>query len=591
MLQKVKWIALFSALTLGANLLPAGANVIPTAAADKISPALQTAMNEAASGEKVPVYIWTEDVNHADVEQQVQASTQLSMSAIQIQQPKPEIDLASVSDPIEFEQKMGLCVAQTETVREQKRAMTDAEVEARREAYVSEYSAQNTKSLRRLNVQDEDILFQSQYSPMVVVNMSRDEIARASQNSAVTSMGLCETRTVMSESIDSCMETVEADLTVTSLTGYGVKIGQIEPGVPNASDTALGGKVTILSGSTDYDHATNVAKFLHAVAPDVQIYAIGTGGTTTLSSFCTKVESLLNQGVRVINMSAGIERSSSNADFWYSPYEQWVDHISGTHEVTFVKSAGNNKPDLNVTEPGLANNVITVGAIDDRETGGNLTDDCFYHLTCSGNGGDDGCAKPDLVAPGRYASNDIGTSYAAPIVAGLAAQMMEYDPTLKNRARAVKAILLACCDRKVIDLNGDVQETMDEGITAMQGAGVVNAMHMCTILVQQSYISGNFTGSSYMTEIGLSGVTNVAATWLRENGVSNHTSGNVTVSPYQNCDLYLYSPSGVQYDSRLNMSSTEMIYRDNLPNGVYDVQLHKRDGNTTRTIWFGIAWY
>ena len=49
--------------------------------------------------------------------------------------------------------------------------------------------------------------------------------------------------------------------------------------------------------------------------------------------------------------------------------------------------------------------------------------------------------------------------------------------------------------------------------------------------------------------------------------------------------------TGVQYDSRLNMSSTEMIYRDNMPSGVYDVQLHKRDGNTTRTIWFAIVWY
>ena len=57
----------------------------------------------------------------------------------------------------------------------------------------------------------------------------------------------------------------------------------------------------------------------------------------------------------------------------------------------------------------------------------------------------------------------------------------------------------------MIDPNGDVQETMDQGLTAMQGAGVVNAMHMCTILVQKSYISGNFTGASYMTEISLLG--------------------------------------------------------------------------------------
>ena len=126
-------------------------------------------------------------------------------------------------------------------------------------------------------------------------------------------------------------------------------------------------------------------------------------------------------------------------------------------------------------------------------------------------------------------------------------------------------------------------ETMSQGLTSEQGAGVVNALRMNDIIYQGSYFSGNFTGSSYMTEIGLSGVTNVAATWLRENGVSNHTSGNVTVAPYQNCDLYLYSPTGIQYDSRLNMSSTEMIYRDDLPSGVYDVQLHKRDGNATRT--------
>ena len=220
-----------------------------------------------------------------------------------------------------------------------------------------------------------------------------------------------------------------------------------------------------------------------------------------------------------------------------------------------------------------------------------MNDDIYFAKSDSGNGGDDGCAKPDLVAPGIADDGEIGTSFAAPIVTGLVAQMMDYEPSLMNRARPVKAILLASCDRKVIDINGDVQESMEQGLTAMQGAGVVNAMRMCTILVQQSYISSNFTSSSYMTEIGLSGVTNVAATWLRENGVSDHTSGNVWVAPYQNCDLYLYSPTGVQYDSRLNMSSTEMIYRDNMPSGVYDVQLHKRDGNTNRTIWFAIAWY
>ena len=103
-------------------------------------------------------------------------------------------------------------------------------------------------------------------------------------------------------------------------------------------------------------------------------------------------------------------------------------------------------PTVNIPEPGLAHNVITVGAINDNDTGSNLADDSFYYLTCSGNGGDDGCAKPDLVAPGTldryFDSKDnewkihVGTSYSTTvIVAGLAAQMMEYDHRASKTAR------------------------------------------------------------------------------------------------------------------------------------------------------------
>ena len=132
---------------------------------------------------------------------------------------------------------------------------------------------------------------------------------------------------------------------------------------------------------------------------------------------------------------------------------------------------------------------------------------------------------------------------------------------------------------------------MEEGLTAEQGAGVVNALRMYTILSQNKYMSGNFTSADFKTQISLKSPCNVSATWIRENGVSNHTSGSVSISAYQNLDLYLYSPTGEQLDSRLNMSSTEMVYRNNPTPGVYTVQLYKRDGNTNRTIWFALAWY
>ena len=81
-LHKVKMIALIIVLTLGVNLLPVGANVITAGNMEKISSALLTAMSEAGSGEKLPVYIWTQDVDHTQVERQVQAKTGLSAESL-----------------------------------------------------------------------------------------------------------------------------------------------------------------------------------------------------------------------------------------------------------------------------------------------------------------------------------------------------------------------------------------------------------------------------------------------------------------------------------------------------------------------------
>ena len=432
---------------------------------------------------------------------------------------------------------------------------------------------------------------------MMVVNMSEDEIIKASRSAAVVSLDLYKAIASKQNSRISSVQTVKADITCSSygLTGSGVKIGQIENGVPDASYDGLGGKVTVISGTYDM-HATDVAMVMHTVAPNAQIYSIGAVYPT---DYFSGIERLISYGVSVINMSAGWVDRGTGGDYWYSNIEKWFDHISGTHEVTVVNAAGNENIGSPIIEPGLAFNVITVGTIDDNETGNILSDDCLESYTSTANGDQVGCAKPDVLAPGTSYKGSIyngivipgGTSFAAPIVAGMAAQMMQYDSSLKNRARPVKAILSACCDRKVGNRKGGSPETMEEGLTAEQGAGVVNALRMYTILSQNKYMSGNFTSADFKTQISLKSPCNVSATWIRENGVSNHTSGSVSVSAYQNLDLYLYSPTGEQLDSRLNMSSTEMVYRNNPTPGVYTVQLYKRDGNTNRTIWFALAWY
>lgn len=599
--QKIKLSSLLLALTIGVNLLPISAHADNRInISDKISPQLQLAMEEAAPEEKLPVILWTQDIDHEQIARQVEIRTGLTIDNIQLDATKSldsnqieQMFLPTTSDA-QAKEQMETLLEETEAIREQKRVMADTYVAQKRSAYTTAYHSENTKKLRSLKVSENDVVFQSEYSPMMVVNMSEDEIAKASRSAAVLSLDLCREVEVENQTVASSVQTVKANTTCWTygLTGNGVKIGQIEVGVPNTSDSELGGKVIAINGSID-EHATNVAKFMHAVAPDAQIYSIGLGENIYLSQFYSSVETLLSYGVSVINMSASWPRTNSG-DYWYSSAEQWLDHISGTHEATFVQVAGNTGNGMDIKDPGLACNIITVGAINDNHTGNTLTDDWLYEGSASGNGGSDGCAKPDVLAPGTLSRSNnvdrIGTSYAAPIVAGLAAQMMQYDSSLKTRARPVKAILSACCDRKVSSKRG-VVETMEEGLTPEQGAGVVNALRMYTILSQNKYMSGNFTSEDFKTQIFLKSPCNVSATWIRENGVSNHTSGSVGVSAYQNLDLYLYSPTGEQLDSLVNMSYTEMVYRNNPTPGVYTVQLYKRDGNTNRTIWFALAWY
>ena len=149
--------------------------------------------------------------------------------------------------------------------------------------------------------------------------------------------------------------------------------------------------------------------------------------------------------------------------------------------------------------------------------------------------------------------------------------MMEYDTTLKSRAETVKAIIMACCDRKV---SSDNIETMEEGLTEEQGAGVVNAMRMCTILVNESYVTGSFTDTLHNIDFSPYAVGNVATAYRRANTISSsvsHTSGSVNIWSYINVDMHFCPLTGNGFTSNLVLSSTEVAYMDSVTTGTYTV--------------------
>ncbi len=184
----------------------------------------------------------------------------------------------------------------------------------------------------------------------------------------------------------------------------------------------------------------------------------------------------VDNGAKVINMSFGKS---------FSPQKQWVDSAfvyAASKDVLLVHSAGNDGKNIDSTESypstdflngGHATNVITVGASGDISIINN-------YVASFSNYGKQGV---DVFAPGseiysclpngnKYGFLD-GTSMASPVVAGIAALLRSYYPTLT--AIETKKII----EESVTPLDSNVTKpSTDEAVKLSdlcRSGGVVNA--------------------------------------------------------------------------------------------------------------------
>ena len=233
------------------------------------------------------------------------------------------------------------------------------------------------------------------------------------------------------------------DMTQINLTGtHVVMVGdsQNEPVSPHA--TAV---TTVLAGAT---RTVNGSSYT-GVVPNNRIYYAA--GNRVGDLFTDRLNALIGVGCKIINLSFMIGTPNPNdpddtepINSYQAAYDGELDRLSNTQRVLFIIAAGNEGDDSGyISTPAYAHCAVTVANYDNSDSIPGIHSSSSYIAAY----------KPDIAAPGVLLIPDItrpnqvdthrGTSYSAPVVAGVAEMIMQAGDTVnKTQPHYVKSVLL-----------------------------------------------------------------------------------------------------------------------------------------------------
>lgn len=561
--------------------------------------------------DQLEVMIWTEDyVDDEEVVKMTEEATGLSLEEITASIPLlSEEDYWAIKDldDDKFAEEMEKRIDREALAENKKNSLlVNQFIEAKRKISSSLYEKQNAKLVKEMGLKTEEIDYVSRYSPVVTCKLTAARVNEIAARKGVLQMEYVGG--IKFEPEATTISQVVSDSNATYLknnygwTGSGVKVGILEDGAEVGTAAGIARLTPIdndmaqlapYTYGSDVDHANLVGAIIagtNGCAPDANVYCTMSGYTWT--GFMNGVDILLDRGVSIINMSLGLnhvnednETVDNNGE--YQVYDEWCDHITSEHNVTFVKSAGNNGG--NITAPGMAYNAITVG----NHNGSSIYSESSYQ-----ENGSIRAEKPDIVARG---STDVqlpnfmttqywnGTSFSAAAVTGVLAQLMEGNSNLKLRPTLAKALLCAgaryWCGTHT-NVNGI------HSYSEKEGAGKLNAKCAASILSagRYYYTSGGYTGDEPIikTVNVTSGdaVIKICLTWEKRN-----FDGGAKPD-LADWDLTVYDPNGnMVHTSVSSKNNVELIYF--APSGVYGtytIEAYKYSGEATRE-YLSIAWY
>ncbi len=229
---------------------------------------------------------------------------------------------------------------------------------------------------------------------------------------------------------------------------------------------------TMVSGIIASTHGTQ-----RGLARDADIYSANGDDYTTLAALEAAMEWGSNRAV-ILNNSFWADNCGSTATL--GNIDRHMDYLVRYGYDLAVVASGNfrpsgcgNNPTNYVNSPGKGYNALTVGNFDDGNTvswsGDAMNSTSQYNA--------DGVYKPEMAASGTsitslsesspWTGTGSGTSFASPMVAALAADMIQADPGLSGYPEALTPLIMA---NSLHNIEGDGRLSRADGVGSLNGA-------------------------------------------------------------------------------------------------------------------------
>ena len=493
------------------------------------------------------------------------------------------------------------------TSLDQARALRAELWEARRAVYATAAEALEA----HVTALGGSVAYVSTSAPLVFVDLPSNGVEGLAGRAEVLSLGLeQEWRTFMS----SAGTTVGANWSSGSGDqGNGVRVAVVEYH-NTANNGDLAGQVKVRRSTTGtiatHIHPTWVAGAIasssstwRGVAPGADIVSSSTGGYTPGLSTDRAVIAAADWAVAPSGGDADIVNASFGQDTATGAEEarRYFDSIGWEDGRLVVAASGNfgTFGHWNVVSPATGYNVLAVGGVNDRNTGGTGDDVLWFGSNGASYRDPGGTAwnphgdfnKPNLSAPAvsvRTANGTIGdgTSVSSPIVAGIGAQLLARSPTLATWPEAARAVLMAGANRRTPLPGGGLSRDHE-------GVGTASAHWSNRVLNNGpwgGWTFGSMTEGQTVTRdipVVAGQRVRVALAW------SSHTSGSSNLGKADilraDLDLVVRQPSGSTTGSFSFDNAYEAVDVTASGTGTMRIQVrHDRFDATSEP--YGLAW-